>query len=107
MDKDLLFMLENGEEFIKGKYVAQNNVLFFLSVDEERLYTDIELVKENIFHVCEENKMELEILIKEIKTDRNLMSKIKNNPGDRLLIRYTSEEFNELLNIIKDNQEAN
>ena len=33
-NKDLLFMLENGEEFIKGIYKADEDKIYFLSVDE-------------------------------------------------------------------------
>ena len=31
MNKDLLFMLESGEEFIKGIYEAKEDKIYFLS----------------------------------------------------------------------------
>ena len=34
MNKDLLFMLDNGEEFIKGVYEASEERIYYISVDE-------------------------------------------------------------------------
>lgn len=43
-NKDLLFILENGEEFIKGIYEAKEDKIYFLSVDEETKFSDIEMI---------------------------------------------------------------
>ena len=37
-NKDLLFMLEGGEQFIKGIYKACEDKIYFLSADEETEY---------------------------------------------------------------------
>lgn len=99
-DKDLLFMLKHGEEFIKAKYVEENNQIFYLSFDEESLYTNTDILLENTCHIYEENKIELEILVKEIHADKELMNKIKNNQGMKLMFVYDSQEFNKFLNLI-------
>ena len=67
MNKDLLFMLDNGEEFIKGVYEASEERIYYISVDELNTFEDIEMLKENVVHIYEENRIEFELLIKNIK----------------------------------------
>lgn len=98
-NKDLLFMLENGEEFIKGKFIHETDTIQFWSFDEEILHPTVDEVLENVAHIYEENKIEVEILAKEINQDKDLINKIKNNPSMKLLFRYKSEDFNKLLNL--------
>ena len=40
-NKDLLFMLEGGEQFIKGIYKACEDKIYFLSADEETEYENV------------------------------------------------------------------
>ena len=47
MNKELLFMLENGEEFIKGIYEAKEDRIYFLSVDEIDTFENVEMLEEN------------------------------------------------------------
>lgn len=98
-NKDLLFMLENGEEFIKGKFIPETDTIQFLSFDEEALHNTVDEVLETVAHIYEENRIEVEILAKEIKADQDLINKIKNNPSMKLLFRYKSNDFNKLLNL--------
>ena len=84
-NKDLLFMLENGEEFIKGIYKAGEDKIYFLSVDENELLENIGLYTENLMHIYEENRIEVELLMQEISNDKSLLDKIKNNQSNKLL----------------------
>lgn len=99
-NKDLLFMLENGEEFIKGIYKADEDKIYFLSVDENELLENVGLYTENLMHIYEENRIEVELLMQEISNDKNLLDKIKNNQSNKLLFRYNNLDFNKLLNLI-------
>ena len=99
MNKDLLFMLDNGEEFIKGVYEASEERIYYISVDELNTFEDIEMLKENVVHIYEENRIEFELLIKNIKADEDLLYKIKNHKSNKLLFRYNEKEFNKLLNL--------
>lgn len=99
MNKDLLFMLENGEEFIKGIYEAKEDRIYFLSVDEIDTFENVEMLEENVLHIYEENKIEYELLIKNIKADEDLLYKVKNHKSDRLLFRYNDKDFNKLINL--------
>lgn len=98
-NKDLLFMLENGEEFIKGIYEAKENKVYFLSVDENNKLENIGSYADNLMHIYEENRIEVELLMQEIKNDNNLLEKIKNHPSNKLLFRYNNKDFNKLLNL--------
>ena len=99
MNKDLLFMLENGEEFIKGIYEASENVIYYLSVDELDTFENVELLLENTIQLYEENKIEYELLIKNIKADEELLYKVKNHKSNKLLFKYNDKDFNKLLNL--------
>ena len=99
MNKDLLFMLDNGEEFIKGVYEASEERIYYISVDELNTFEDIEMLKENVVHLYEENRIEFELLIKNIKADEDLLHKIKNHKSNKLLFRYNDKDFNKLLNL--------
>ena len=99
-NKDLLFMLENGEEFIKGIYKADEDNIYFLSVDENELLENIGLYTENLMHIYEENRIEVELLMEEISKDKSLLDKIKNHHSNKLLFRYNNKDFNKLLNLI-------
>ena len=100
MNKDLLFMLENGEEFIKGIYEASEDRIYFLSVDEMNTFEDVNnLLNDNVFHIYEENQIEYELLIKEIKADEDLLYKIKKHHSNKLLFRYKNNDFNKMLNL--------
>ena len=99
-NKDLLFMLENGEEFIKGIYKAGEDKIYFLSVDENELLENIGLYTENLMHIYEENRIEVELLMEEISNDKSLLDKIKNHHSNKLLFRYNNKDFNKLLNLI-------
>ena len=99
MNKDLLFMLENGEEFIKGIYEASEDRIYFLSVDEMNTFEDINLLNDDVFHIYEENQIEYELLIKEIKSDEALLDKIKNHKSNKLLFKYNNNDFNKMLNL--------
>lgn len=90
-NKDLLFMLDEGEEFIKGKFVADENKIYYLSADENELFDNIDKVNENILHIYEENKAEFELLMQKIKDDNTLMDRIKGNPSKKLLFRYENK----------------
>lgn len=90
-NKDLLFMLDNGEEFIKGKFVADENKIYYLSADENELFDNIDKVNENILHIYEENKAEFELLMQKIKDDNTLIDRIKKNPSKKLLFRYENK----------------
>lgn len=99
-NKDLLFMLENGEEFIKGIYKADKDKIYFLSVDENELLENVGLYTENLMHIYEENRIEVELLMQEISNDKNLLDKIKNHSSNKLLFKYNNLDFNKLLNLI-------
>ena len=99
-NKDLLFMLENGEEFIKGIYKVDEDKIYFLSVDENELLENIGLYTENLMHIYEENRIEVELLMEEISNDKSLLDKIKNHHSNKLLFRYNNKDFNKLLNLI-------
>ena len=92
-------MLENGEEFIKGIYEAKEDRIYFLSVDEIDTFENVEMLEENVLHIYEENKIEYELLIKNIKADEDLLYKVKNHKSDRLLFRYNDKDFNKLINL--------
>ena len=72
MNKDLLFMLENGEEFIKGIYEAS----------EDRIY-----------HPKKSQQISM------IKSDEALLDKIKNHKSNKLLFKYNNNDFNKMLNL--------
>lgn len=96
-DKDLLFVLVNGDEYIKGKYVAEVGKIFYLSQDENSLFTNLNELEENSLHIYEENKFEMTKLIEEIRNDKLIYEKIKNNPNEKLMFRYENEIFNRFL----------
>ena len=91
---------ENGEEFIKGIYKADEDKIYFLSVDENELLENIGLYTENLMHIYEENRIEVELLMEEISNDKSLLDKIKNHHSNKLLFRYNNKDFNKLLNLI-------
>ena len=96
MNKDLLFMLENGEEYIKGIYEANTKKVYFLSADEESKYEDVRDYTKYTMSLYEENKKEIEILINEILNDKNLINKIENHKSNKLMFRYNNLEFNKI-----------
>ena len=100
MNKDLLFMLENGEEFIKGIYRADEDKIYFLSIDETELLENIGEYTKDLVHIYEENRIEVELLIEEIINDEDLLYKIKKHHSDKLLFRYNNKNFNKLINLI-------
>lgn len=96
MNKNLLFMLENGEEFIKGVYEANTKKVYFLSADEECKYEDVREYTKYTMSLFEENKIEIEMLINEILNDKDLISKIENHKSNKLMFRYNNLEFNKM-----------
>ncbi len=96
MNKDLLFMLNGGEEFIKGIYEASEEKVYFLSVDENKRLKDLKEYTSSLVCIYEENKIEIELLISEIEKDNNLISKIKNNKSNKLMFIYNNNEFEEM-----------
>ena len=96
MNKDLLFMLNNGEEFIKGIYEAKEEKVYFLSADENTRLNDLKEYTSTLMCIYEENKIEIELLISEIEKDNNLISKIKNNKANKLMFVYNNIEFEEM-----------
>ena len=61
---------------------------------------DIGLYTENLMHIYEENRIEVELLMEEISKDKSLLDKIKNHHSNKLLFRYNNKDFNKLLNLI-------
>ena len=96
MNKDLLFLLNGGEEFIKGIYEASEDKIYFLSVDENKRLKDLKEYTSSLVCIYEENKLEIELLISEIEKDINLISKIKNNKANKLMFVYNNNEFDEM-----------
>ena len=86
--------------FIKGVYKADEDKIYFLSVDENELLENIGLYTENLMHIYEENRIEVELLMEEISNDKSLLDKIKNHHSNKLLFRYNNKDFNKLLNLI-------
>lgn len=100
VNKDLLFMLENGEEFIKGIYKANEDKIYFISPDGEDIIEDIREYNKNLIQIYEENKIEMEILIEKIFEDSQLLDKIKNHSSNKLLFKYSSKALERILGII-------
>lgn len=98
MNKDLLFMLNGGEEFIKGIYEAKEEKVYFLSADENTRLDNIKEYTSSLICMFEENKIEIELLISEIEKDINLISKIKNNKSNKLMFVYNNIEFEQMKN---------
>lgn len=98
MNKDLLFMLNGGEEFIKGIYEAKEEKVYFLSADENKRLKNLKEYTSSLVCIFEENKLEIELLISEIEKDINLISKIKNNKANKLMFVYNNIEFEEMKN---------
>ena len=96
MNKDLLFMLNQGEEFIKGIYEAKEEKVYFLSADENTRLNDLKEYTSTLMCIYEENKIEIELLISEIEKDNKLISKIKNNKANKLMFVYNNIEFEEM-----------
>lgn len=96
MNKDLLFMLNGGEEFIKGIYEANEEKVYFLSADENKRLKNLKEYTSSLICIFEENKLEIELLISEIEKDINLISKIKNNKANKLMFVYNNIEFEEM-----------
>lgn len=96
MNKDLLFMLNGGEEFIKGIYEAKEEKVYFLSADENKRLKNLKEYTSSLICIFEENKLEIELLISEIEKDINLISKIKNNKANKLMFVYNNIEFEEM-----------
>lgn len=96
MNKDLLFMLNGGEEFIKGIYEAKEEKVYFLSADENTRLKNLKEYTSNLMCMFEENKIEIELLISEIEKDNNLISKIKNNKANKLMFIYNNIEFEQM-----------
>lgn len=98
MNKDLLFMLNGGEEFIKGIYEAKEEKVYFLSADENKRLKNLKEYTSSLVCIFEENRLEIELLISEIEKDINLISKIKNNKSNKLMFVYNNIEFEEMKN---------
>ena len=98
MNKDLLFMLNGGEEFIKGIYETKEKKVYFLSADENKRLKNLKEYTSSLVCIFEENKLEIELLISEIEKDINLISKIKNNKANKLMFVYNNIEFEEMKN---------
>ena len=96
MNKDLLFMLNGGEEFIKGIYEAKEEKVYFLSADENTRLKNLKEYTSSLVCIFEENRLEIELLISEIEKDINLISKIKNNKANKLMFVYNNNEFDEM-----------
>ena len=60
MNKDLLFMLNGGEEFIKGIYEAKEEKVYFLSADENTRLKNLKEYTSSLICMFEENKIEIE-----------------------------------------------
>jgi len=99
-NKDLLFMLENGTEYVKGIYEASEDRIYYLSTDEMDTFENVGMLVNNIVHLYEENRIEYELLIEEIMNDEDLLYKIKKHHSDKLLFRYNNKNFNKLINLI-------
>lgn len=98
MNKDLLFLLNGGEEFIKGIYEAKEEKVYFLSADENTRLKNLKEYTSSLVCIFEENRLEIELLISEIEKDINLISKIKNNKANKLMFVYNNIEFEEMKN---------
>lgn len=98
MNKDLLFMLNGGEEFIKGIYEAREEKVYFLSADENTRLKNLKEYTSSLVCIFEENRLEIELLISEIEKDINLISKIKNNKSNKLMFVYNNIEFEQMKN---------
>ena len=98
MNKDLLFMLNGGEEFIKGIYEAKEEKVYFLSADENKRLKNLKEYTSSLVCIFEENRLEIELLISEIEKDINLISKIKNNKANKLMFVYNNIEFEQMKN---------
>lgn len=96
MNKDLLFLLNGGEEFIKGIYEAKEEKVYFLSADENKRLKNLKEYTSSLVCIFEENKLEIELLISEIEKDNNLISKIKNNKANKLMFIYNNIEFEQM-----------
>lgn len=96
MNKDLLFMLNGGDEFIKGIYEYKEEKVYFLSADENKRLKDLKEYTSSLVCIFEENKIEIELLISEIEKDNNLISKIKNNKANKLMFVYNNIEFEQM-----------
>ena len=96
MNKDLLFLLNGGEEFIKGIYEAREEKVYFLSADENTRLKNLKEYTSSLVCIFEENRLEIELLISEIEKDINLISKIKNNKANKLMFVYNNIEFEEM-----------
>lgn len=95
-DKNLLFALENGEEFIKGLYSAKEDKIYFLSLDESEKFDNINCYTSSLLCIYEENKIEIDYLVEEITNDKELLNKIKNHPSNKLMFKYNNKDFNNL-----------
>lgn len=98
-NKDLLFMLENGEEFIKGIYEAKEDKIYFLSACEDEKLKNVGEYANSLVHIYEENRIEVELLIEKILEDTQLLDKVKNHHSNKLLFRYKSREFERVIGI--------
>lgn len=98
MNKELLFLLNGGEEFIKGIYEAREEKVYFLSADENTRLKNLKEYTSSLVCIFEENKIEIELLISEIEKDINLISKIKNNKSNKLMFVYNNIEFEQMKN---------
>lgn len=96
-DKDLLFVLAQGDEYIKGKYIAREEKIKYFSLDENILFDTLEELEESSVHIYEENKFEITKLIEEIINDKLIYEKIKNNPNEKLMFRYENKDFNRFI----------
>lgn len=98
MNKDLLFVLNQSDEYIKAKFVHDDDEqIYFLSMNEDILFDNLEEFKNSNINFYKENELELSLLIECIETDEVLIEKIKNNKGNKLMFRYDSEKFNRYL----------
>lgn len=98
MNKELLFLLNGGEEFIKGIYEAREEKVYFLSADENTRLKNLKEYTSSLVCIFEENRLEIELLISEIEKDINLISKIKNNKANKLMFVYNNIEFEQMKN---------
>lgn len=96
-NKDLLFMLEGGEQFIKGIYKACEDKIYFLSADEETEYENVSECIKDLLCIFEEDRLEFEILTEEIINDKTLLDRIKSKEANKLLFKYENREFKRLL----------
>ena len=49
-NKDLLFMLENGTEYVKGIYEASEDRIYYLSTDEMDTFENVGMLVNNRFY---------------------------------------------------------